>query len=150
MLLADALGYAVRKLRPDLLVDVATLTGAMKISLGLRTAGFFATDEELADRITAAGDSVGERWWRMPLLDAHAEDVAGEMGDVRQGPPGPGGVMAALFLREFTAGLPWAHMDIAGPARSDKTYAEVTPGGTGFAARTLIALAESLADSARG
>jgi leucyl aminopeptidase len=58
--------------------------------------------------------------------------------------------MAALFLREFTAGLPWAHLDIAGPARSDKTYAEVTPGGTGFAARTLIALAESLAGSARG
>jgi leucyl aminopeptidase len=150
MLLADALGYAVRRLRPDLLVDVATLTGAMKVSLGLRTAGFFATDQELADRITAAGDSVGERWWRMPLLDAHAEDVKGEVGDVRQGPPGPGGVMAALFLREFTAGLPWAHLDIAGPARSDKTYAEVTPGGTGFAARTLIALAESLAGSARG
>jgi leucyl aminopeptidase len=150
MLLADALGYAVRRLRPDLLVDVATLTGAMKVSLGLRTGGYFATDDDLAARIAAAGDEVGERWWRMPLLDAHAEDVAGEVGDVRQAPPGPGGVMAALFLREFTGGLPWAHLDIAGPARAEKTYDEVTVGGTGFAARTLIALAESLADPTRG
>jgi len=147
MLLADAIAYAVRHLRPDLLVDVATLTGAMKVSLGLRTAGFFATDEDLATRIGAAGDAVGERWWRMPLLDAHADDVRSELADVRQCPPGPGGIAAALFLREFTAGLPWAHLDIAGPARADKAYDEVVPGGTGFAARTLIALAESLVES---
>jgi leucyl aminopeptidase len=150
MLLADALAYAVRRLRPDLLVDVATLTGAMKVSLGLRTAGFFATDDDLATRIGAAGDAVGERWWRMPLLDAHADDVRSELADVRQCPPGPGGIAAALFLREFTAGVPWAHLDIAGPARADKTYDEVVPGGTGFAARTLIALAESLAESSAG
>ncbi|HEX5407267.1 MAG TPA: leucyl aminopeptidase family protein [Pseudonocardiaceae bacterium] len=150
MLLADALGYAVRRLRPDLLVDVATLTGAMKVSLGLRTAGLFATDDDLAQRIDAAGVEVGERWWRMPLLDAHAEDVISDIADVRQCPPGPGGIGAALFLREFTAGLPWAHLDVAGPARSDKTYDEVTVGGTGFATRTLIALAESLIDSPRG
>jgi leucyl aminopeptidase len=150
MLLADGIGYAVRRLRPDLLVDVATLTGAMKVSLGLRTAGLFATDDDLAERIDAAGTAVGERWWRMPLLDAHAEDVISDIADVRQCPPGPGGIAAALFLREFTAGLPWAHLDVAGPARSDKTYDEVTAGGTGFAARTLIALAESLVDSPRG
>ncbi len=145
MLLADALGYAVRKLRPDLLVDVATLTGAMKVSLGLRTGGFFATTDELAGRVTVAGDLGGERWWRMPLLEDHAEDVRGERADVRQMPGGPGGIAAALFLREFTAGLPWAHLDIAGPARADKTYDEVVPGATGFAARTLIGVAESLA-----
>jgi leucyl aminopeptidase len=147
LLLADALGYAVARLNPDLLVDVATLTGAMKISLGLRTGGLFASDDALAERIAAAGDSVGEKWWRMPLLDAHAEDVASDIADVRQAPPGPGGITAALFLREFSAGLPWAHLDIAGPARADKPYAEVTAGGTGFAARTLIALAESVAHS---
>jgi leucyl aminopeptidase len=144
MLLADAIGYAVRTLRPDLIVDVATLTGAMKVSLGVRTAGFFATTDELAERIDLAGVAAGERWWRMPLLDAHADDVRGELADVRQTPPGPGGIAAALFLREFTGGLPWAHLDIAGPARADKTYDEVVPGATGFAARTLIALAESL------
>lgn len=144
LLLADALGYAVARLKPDMMVDVATLTGAMKVSLGLRTGGLFASDDTLADRIVAAGESVGENWWRMPLLDAHAEDVTSDIADVRQAPPGPTGITAALFLREFSAGLPWAHLDIAGPARADKPYAEVTAGGTGFAARTLIALAESL------
>jgi leucyl aminopeptidase len=150
LLLADALAYAVRRLRPDVLVDVATLTGAMKVSLGLRTGGLFATTDELADRIARAGADVGERWWRMPLLDEHVADVAGDVGDLRQCPPGPSGITAGLFLREFTGGLPWAHLDIAGPARAEKPYAEVVPGATGFAARTLVRLAESLAAAARG
>lgn len=150
LLLADALGYAVARLKPDMMVDVATLTGAMKVSLGLRTGGLFASDDTLADSIAAAGEAVGENWWRMPLLDAHAEDVASDIADVRQAPPGPTGITAALFLREFSAGLPWAHLDIAGPARADKPYAEVTTGGTGFAARTLIALAESLVTGRSG
>ncbi|APU12989.1 leucyl aminopeptidase [Actinoalloteichus fjordicus] len=143
LVLADALAYAVDRLDPTVLVDVATLTGAMKISLGLRTGGLFSSDDALADAVTAAGERVGEAWWRMPLLADHAEDVRGDWADVRQGPPGPGGVMAALFLREFTAGLPWVHLDIAGPARADRSYAEVNPGATGFAARTLIELAAS-------
>jgi leucyl aminopeptidase len=148
MVLADAMAYAVRRLRPTALVDVATLTGAMKISLGLRTGGLFATDDDLAARLTAGAEGVGEAWWRMPLLAEHADDVYGERGDVRQGPPGPPGITAALFLREFTGGLPWAHLDIAGPARADRQYAEVVPGATGFAARTLVALAESMAEPA--
>jgi leucyl aminopeptidase len=118
MVLADALAYAVGEHDPDLMVDVATLTGAMKVSLGLRTGGLFATDDDLAARISAAGERTGERWWRMPLSDAHAEDVRGDLADLRQAPPGPGGITAALFLREFTGGLPWAHLDIAGPARA--------------------------------
>ncbi|MBV9314866.1 MAG: leucyl aminopeptidase [Pseudonocardia sp.] len=140
MVLADAIGYAVRELAPDLIVDVATLTGAMKVSLGLRTGGLFATDDELASRLLAAGDRVGERWWRMPLLEHVAEEVRSDIADVRQAPPGPGGISAALFLREFTRGVPWAHLDIAGPARCDKPYAEVGEGATGFAARTLVEL----------
>jgi leucyl aminopeptidase len=143
MVLADALAYAVERLDPDLLVDVATLTGAMKVSLGLRTGGLFATTDELAERIASAGERVGEAWWRMPLLDEHAAAVESEIADVRQCPPGPGGITAALFLREFTGGLPWAHLDIAGPARSEKAYDEVVPGATGFAARTLVELVES-------
>ncbi|RZQ62679.1 leucyl aminopeptidase family protein [Amycolatopsis suaedae] len=145
MVMADALAYGVRRLRPDTIVDVATLTGAMKIALGVRTAGLFATDDDLAKRIERAGEQVGEAWWRMPLLDAHADDVRGELADVRQAPGGPGGITAALFLREFTGGLPWAHLDIAGPARADRSYADVVPGGTGFAARTLVELAASYA-----
>ncbi|MFD7652536.1 leucyl aminopeptidase family protein [Actinosynnema sp. NPDC059797] len=143
LVLADALAYAVRTLAPDHLVDVATLTGAMKVTLGLRTGGLFATDDDLAARVAGAGEAVGERWWRMPLLEDAAEDVRSDIADVRQCPPGPGGITAALFLREFTGDVPWAHLDIAGPARSDKTYDDVVPGATGFAARTLIGLAES-------
>lgn len=141
MVLADAIGYAVRELDPDLIVDVATLTGAMKVALGMRTGGLLASDDRLAAALLAASDRAGERLWRMPLLDHLADDVRSEIADVRQAPPGPGGISAALFLREFTAGLPWAHLDIAGPARCDKPYDEVAFGATGFAARTLVQLA---------
>ncbi len=141
LVLADALAHAVRTLQPSTLVDVATLTGAMKVSLGLRTGGLFATGPELAERILAAGETVGEDWWPMPLVADHGDAVRSDIADLRQCPPGPGGITAALFLREFTAGLPWAHLDIAGPARAEQDYDEVNAGGTGFAARTLIELA---------
>lgn len=141
LVLADALAHAVATLHPTTLVDVATLTGAMKVSLGLRIGGLFATDPELAERIRSAGELVGEQWWPMPLVADHAAAVRSEIADLRQCPPGPGGITAALFLREFTAGLAWAHLDIAGPARAEQGYDEVNPGGTGFATRTLIELA---------
>ncbi|WP_370970756.1 M17 family metallopeptidase [Amycolatopsis sp. cg9] len=144
MVLADALAYGIRKFSPDYVVDAATLTGAMKVSLGLRTGGLFASDSSLATAVIEAGARVGEAWWRMPLVEDYAENVRGEFGDVRQTPGGPGSITAALFLREFTSGLPWAHLDIAGPARSEKNYDEVVPGATGFAARTLVELAASL------
>ncbi|WP_033295128.1 leucyl aminopeptidase family protein [Amycolatopsis jejuensis] len=143
MVMADALAYGIDRFRPDLVVDAATLTGAMKVSLGLRVGGVFATDDDLAARVVAAGARAGEAWWRMPLVEDYARGIEGELGDVRQAPGGPGGIMAALFLREFTAGLPWAHLDIAGPARADKTYADIVPGASGFAARTLVELAAS-------
>jgi leucyl aminopeptidase len=143
LVLADALAYGIHRFKPDAVIDVATLTGAMKVSLGLRIGGLFATDDELALRVRDAGERAGESWWRMPLIEAHAEAIRGELGDVRQAVPGPGGITAALFLREFTDGLPWAHLDIAGPARADRAYDDVVPGGTGFAARTLVELAAS-------
>jgi leucyl aminopeptidase len=143
MVLADALGYAVRKLAPDLIVDAATLTGAMKVALGMRTAGLFASDDELADAVLAAGERAGERLWRMPLLEHVAAEVDSTIADLRQAPPGPPAISAALFLQRFTGGVPWAHLDIAGPARCDKPYDEVALGATGFAARTLVELARS-------
>jgi leucyl aminopeptidase len=141
LVLADTLAHAVRTLAPTALVDVATLTGAMKVSLGLRTGGLFSTEPGLADRIRAAGEMAGEDWWPMPLAADHADEVRSDIADLRQCPPGPAGITAALFLREFTAGLPWAHLDIAGPARAEQDYDEVNAGGTGFATRTLIELA---------
>lgn len=145
LVLADALAYAVHTLSPSMLIDVATLTGAMKESLGLRTGGLFATDPDLATRLRDAGDVVGEAWWPLPLPEDYAEQLRSDIADLRQCPPGPGGITAALFLREFTAGLPWAHLDIAGPARAQRDYDEVNAGGTGFATRTLIEFACSLA-----
>jgi leucyl aminopeptidase len=148
MVMADALAYAVARLAPDLLVDVATLTGAMKISLGLRTGGVFASEDRVWERVAAAGSRAGERWWRMPL-GSDADTVADEfaetlhdagVADVAQAPRGPGAIAAAMFLREFTGGLPWAHLDIAGPARAERPYDEVAAGATGFAARTLVEL----------
>ncbi|MQA10450.1 MAG: peptidase M17 [Pseudonocardiaceae bacterium] len=149
LVLADALAYAAHRLKPDVMVDVATLTGAMKVSLGLRTGGLFSADEALAEQIRTAGERVGEAWWRMPLLDDHADAVRGELGDVRQCPPGPGGITAALFLREFTDDLSWAHLDIAGPARAERAYDEVVSGATGFAARTLIEFAVNRREATR-
>lgn len=143
LVLADALVYGIRKFKPDAVIDVATLTGAMKVSLGLRTGGLFATDDDLADRVRSAGERVGEAWWRMPLTEDYSDSIRGELGDVRQAVSGPGGIMAALFLREFVDGLPWAHLDIAGPARADRNYDDVVPGASGFAARTLVELAAS-------
>src|SRR5699024_10834036 len=138
LVLADALAYAAEQYEPDALVDVATLTGAMKVGLGLRTGGVFASDEQLAERLCAAGRLTGEQWWPMPLLEDHAEAVRGELADVRQAPSGPGAVTAALFLREFTADVPWAHLDIAGPARAESDHDEVAAGASGFAARSLV------------
>jgi leucyl aminopeptidase len=151
MVLADGLAYAVKQHKADLLVDVATLTGAMKVSLGLRTGGLFASTDELARRVLDAGNEVGEAWWRMPLLESARAEIDSDIADVRQigTSANPGSIHAALFLREFTSGLPWAHLDIAGPARAESTYAEITPGASGFAARTLVALAESLVERAR-
>ena len=143
MVLADAMTWAVRKHSPDVLVDVATLTGAMKISLGVRTGGLFATTDSLARQLITAGEQVGEAHWRMPLLDDLADSVRSDVADVKQTPGGPGAIAAALFLREFSGGLPWAHLDIAGPARSESTYDEVVPGATGFAARTLVRFAQN-------
>jgi leucyl aminopeptidase len=150
VVLADGLAYAVGQLKADLLVDVATLTGAMKVTLGLRTGGLFASTDDLAGRVLDAGAEVGEAWWRLPLLESSMADIESDIADSRQigSTAHPGAIHAALFLRGFTSGLPWAHLDIAGPARADSTYAEVTPGASGFAARTLVALAESLTEQA--
>ena len=156
MVLADCIGYAVRMLRPDLIVDVATLTGSVRIALGTRTGGVYATTDELAAQVVESGKLVGEAWWRLPLgydivdqATGFADEVRSEVADVLQTPPGPGSIAAALFLREFTGGVPWVHLDIAGAARAEKTYDEVSAGATGMSARTLVQLAGAMAAQER-
>ena len=138
LVLADALAYASARLAPDALVDIATLTGATKVALGLRTAGLFATDDRLAGQLSAAGAGAGEDLWRMPLVDAYGGLLRSEVADAVNAPGGgAGGITAALFLRPFTGTVPWAHLDIAGPARAGSDDAEISRGGTGFGVRTL-------------
>jgi leucyl aminopeptidase len=145
VVLADALAYAAARLRPDLLVDAATLTGAIRISLGTTTGGLLASDDVLADRLLAAARDAGEKLWRMPLLTEYEELVGSDVADGNNAAGRPGAVTAALFLRPFAGGVPWAHLDIAGAARATADDAEVSRGGTGFGVRLLLRWLENLA-----
>ena len=148
LVLADALVRAGQE-QPDAIVDVATLTGAQVLSLGLRTAAVMANDEEFRAQVESAAERAGEDLWPMPLpahlrksMDSEVADIA-NMGD-RMG----GMLVAGLFLKEFVAeGIPWAHLDIAGPSFNESApYGYVPKGGTGYAVRTLVQLAQDAAD----
>ncbi len=138
LVLADALAYAAAELEPTLLVDVATLTGAVKVSLGQRTGGIFATDDALADALIAAGRAAGEPVWRLPLVDDYEQHLESKVADADNAGGGPGAITAALFLRHFTGGLPWAHLDIASVGDSPVDAFEWTSGPTGFGVRLLL------------
>ncbi|MCW2725682.1 MAG: Leucyl aminopeptidase [Frankiales bacterium] len=149
LVLADALAYADRDLAADVIVDVATLTGAMPVALGKRHAGLFASDDVLAEQLLAAAEASGERAWRMPLVEDYRQALDSPIADLRNiGQPKlklqGGSITAALFLREFTGGRPWAHLDIAGPGRSDADDDELTKGGTGYGVRLLTRWLEAL------
>jgi leucyl aminopeptidase len=137
LVLADAMAYAVARLKPTALVDIATLTGAMKVALGLRTGGVLATSDDLAGELLAAGDATGERLWRLPLLPEHEEQLRSDLADANNAPGNPGAITAALFLRPFAGSVPWAHLDIAGPARAGSDDGLLAKGATGFGARLL-------------
>ncbi|WP_435829272.1 leucyl aminopeptidase [Actinocatenispora sera] len=142
IVVADALAYAVRRLAPDVLVDLATLTGAQRVALGKKTAALYATDDELAAALAAAGDDAGEPMWRMPLPADYVEKVhSSTVADLNNAPVQgeAGSVMGALFLREFTAGHPcWAHVDMSAPAWSASAAGELPKGATGWGVRTLL------------
>jgi leucyl aminopeptidase len=149
LVLADALAYAVAELAPDAVVDIATLTGAAYLGLGKRHAAFYATTDGLRDEIVAAASRAGERIWSMPLVSDYRDALESEIADLRNiGDPGKhysgGSISAALFLREFVGRTPWAHLDVAGPARADGDEDEVTKGATGFGVRTFLRWLESL------
>ena len=138
LVLADALAYAVAEVAPAAIVDVATLTGAMKVALGQRTGGFFANDEALAAAIAVAGEAAGEPLWRFPLAEAYEEKLASEVADADNAPGGPGAITAALFLQHFVGDVPWAHLDVASAGDSPTEHHEWTTGPTGFGTRALL------------
>ena len=138
LVLADGLAYAVDKLDPDVLVDIATLTGAMKVALGQSVGGLFANDDALAGALDSAGERAGEPVWRMPLSKEYEPKLASKIADSDNAPGGPGAITAALFLQHFTGRLPWAHLDIASVGDAPKDRFEWTEGPTGFGARLLL------------
>jgi leucyl aminopeptidase len=138
LVLADAIWYAKDRFKPRLLVDLATLTGAIIIALGNEMAGLFANDEELAAKLSAAGKAVGEPLWRMPLGEEFDKLIKSDAADMKNiGNRGAGSITAAQFLQRFVDGTPWAHLDIAGVAWAKKDTGTVPKGGTGFGVRLL-------------
>lgn len=148
LVLADALVVA-NEAEPDVLVDVATLTGACVVALGERTAGVLGNDDALRGKVVEIGDAVGEAFWPLPITEEVTSRVkSSDIADLRQHNPKPAGgtLFAAAFLQQFVGDTTWAHLDIAGPAFNDAgAYDEVPKGGTGASVRTLVGLAESLA-----
>ncbi|MEU6072987.1 leucyl aminopeptidase family protein [Micromonospora sp. NPDC047074] len=141
LVLADALAYAVAELEPDLLVDLATLTGANAVALGKRTGALYSENDGLATDVLAAIGAAGEAAWRMPLPDDYVEYLGSELADLHSSPDrGAGSVTAALFLREFTGGLRdrWLHVDMSAPSWAEGDDAELTRGATGWGVRSLL------------
>jgi leucyl aminopeptidase len=151
LVLADALAYAAANLAPDRLVDVATLTGAARVALGSTHAALYATDKGLAAELLAAGQASGDLLWPMPLEDSYRTSLESPVADIahvpRDGQPA-GSIVAALFLREFAADLPWAHLDIAGPGRAASDDGELSKGATGFGTRLLLTWLSAISPAA--
>jgi leucyl aminopeptidase len=147
LVMADAIARASED-EPDLLIDVATLTGAAVVALGDRTAALMATDDETADRILDAAESAGEDLWQLPIPREIRPRLESSVADLRSTAKEKvaGALVAAAFLREFVGpDIAWAHLDIAGPAYNDRgAYGHVSGGGTGYGVRTLVALATAL------
>lgn len=138
LVLADAMAYAVEKIKPDALVDIATLTGAMKVALGQHLGGYFANHDVLAGLLAEAAEVSGEPLWRMPLAAAYEDKLASTVADADNAGGGPGAITAALFLQHFAGGLPWAHLDVASIGDAPEERWEWTQGPTGFGARLLL------------
>jgi leucyl aminopeptidase len=144
--LSDAIGYA-RKQEVKRIVDVATLTGAIQVALGDVCTGAFSNNQELADKVVAAGEEAGERIWQMPMHDEYKEQNKSDVADIKNtGGRSAGSITAALFLGEFVDEIPWVHLDIAGTAYTDKIKGYKVKGATGVPVRTLVNLVMSLSE----
>ena len=138
--LADSLAYAVKEIEPDEMIDLATLTGAVVIALGLGVSGVLSSHDGFAERVLAAADAAGERMWRLPLHDDYKEGLKSDVADLNNisNQRGAGAIVAALFMRDFTANIPWAHLDIAGTAFAEREHPLGPKGATGVGVRTVL------------
>ena len=142
LILADALAYAAKKIKPDAMIDLATLTGAVVIGLGHEVSGVMGNQPSLIDALVASGKATGELVWPLPILDFHKEDMRGTVGDLRNiSSPGTGAgsCTGGAFLSYFVEEIPWAHLDIAGSAwgATDRDYQD-GKSGTGVGVRLLV------------
>ncbi len=138
LVLADVLWYAQEKYDPKFMVNLATLTGAIIIGLGHEYGGLFSNDDDLAKRLTEAGEATGEKLWRMPLHDNYDKQIKSDIADMKNVGGRPGGsITAAQFIQRFVNGKPWAHLDIAGMAWSGKDAATTPKGATAYGVRML-------------
>jgi leucyl aminopeptidase len=141
LILADGLVAASQE-SPAAIVDVATLTGAAVVALGNKVAAVLGNNDSFTAQVQAAADAAGEPMWPLPLYDEYTRDLESKIADMKNVGGRPAGtIVAALFLRRFVGdGIPWAHLDIAGPAFGDADDGELSAGGTGYGVRTLVEL----------
>jgi leucyl aminopeptidase len=139
LVLADAVWYCQDRFKPKFMVDLATLTGAIIISLGNDYAGCFSNNDELAGNLLAASNAEGEPLWRMPLPDGYNKQIDSVIADMKNTGGRPAGsITAALFLKRFVNDLPWAHLDIASTAwKKPSTVPTIPDGATGYGVRLL-------------
>jgi leucyl aminopeptidase len=144
LVLGDVIAWAARTLKPAAMVDVATLTGACMVGLGMTTAGLFGPEGAVADGMLAAARASGEEVWRMPMTESLKEQLKSDRADLKNtGERWGGAISAAHFLHAFAKETPWAHLDIAGPSHATRERGYVAKGGTGFAIRTLVEFVRS-------
>ena len=140
LVLADGLALAVEE-EPDAIIDLATLTGACIVALGPKIAGLMGNDDELVERVRSAAERAGEPAWPLPLPKDYRKQIDSEVADLKNiGGRNAGALTAGLFLQEFVGSVPWAHLDIAGPSRSDDDDGALVKGATGAGVRTLLEL----------
>ena len=145
LVLADVLTWAVRKLKPDYMIDHATLTGACMVALGPWRAALYTDDDELASKYLEAGEGEGESFWRMPLDSDLRSTLKSSIADLKHiGGRYGGSITAALFLKEFVDETTWMHLDIAGPAFVERPHGRLPKGGTGFGVATGVRFLEGL------
>lgn len=138
LVLADAIWYTQDRFKPKFIIDLATLTGAIITSLGHEHAGLFSDSDDLSTQLSAAGMATGDKVWRMPLHSNYDKLINCQIADMKNiGGAPAGSITAAQFLKRFTNNVPWAHLDIAGTAWSDKDMPLSEKGGTGFGVRLL-------------
>jgi leucyl aminopeptidase len=144
LILADALALAAEQ-KPDYMINVATLTGACMVALGTQVGGLFSNHQPLADALLRAAAATGEKLWQLPLVKEYKDSIKSSVADMKNiGGSHGGAIIAALILQEFVGEVPWAHLDIAGPAFAESDNIICPKGGTGFGVRTLIQFLSSL------